>query len=130
MKIEDLAKQVVDSGYTVHKTLGPGLLESTYQICLTHELRSRGFTVDAEVTLPVKYGEITIDAGYRIDLLVENSIIIENKCMEKLLPVHHAQLITYLKLYGCQLGFLINWNTHLYKDGIKRMVNNLKDEGI
>ena len=126
MKIEDLAKQIVDSAYTVHKTLGPGLLESTYQICLTHELRSRGLSVDSEVLLPVKYGDITIDAGYRIDLLVDKRIIIENKCVEKLLPVHHAQLLTYLKLYGCSLGFLINWNTHLFKDGIKRMVHNHK----
>ena len=127
MIIDELAKNIVDAAYTIHTTLGPGLLESAYQVCLAYELRSRGLNVECELILPVRYKDIKIDAGYRIDLLVEKSIIIENKCVEKLWPVHHAQLPTYLKLYGCHLGFLINWNTHLFKDGIKRMVYNLRD---
>jgi len=126
-EIEFIAKNIVDSGYLVHKTLGPGLLESTYQTCLAYELRSRSLDVECELLLPIQYKNIKIDAGYRIDMLVENQIIIENKCVEKILPVHHAQLLTYMKLYGSQLGFLINWNTHLFKDGIKRKVNHLQE---
>ena len=95
MNIEEIAKNIVDSGFKVHKTLVPGLLESAYQICLTHELIARGLNVDCEVGLPIKYGGISIDAGYKIDMLVEKSIIIENKCVEKILPIHHAQLLTY-----------------------------------
>ena len=123
--IEFIAKNIVDAGYMVHKALGPGLLESTYQTCFAYELRSRNLNVECELMLPVQYKNITIDAGYRIDMVVENKVIVENKCVEKILPVHHAQLLTYLRLYGSQLGFLINWNTHLFKDGIKRKVNNL-----
>ena len=125
MDIEEAARQIVDAAIKVHRALGPGLLESAYQTCLTHELRKRGLRVDCEVLLPVVYDGIQLDAGYRIDMLVEACIIVENKAVEKLLPIHQAQLLTYLKLQDCRLGFLLNWNVPLMKQGIKRMANNL-----
>ena len=115
----------MDSCIKVHRALGPGLLESTYQLCLAHELKSRGFDVKTEVYLPVRYEGIEIESGYRIDMMVEGCIIVENKAVQAVIPVLEAQLITYLKLSGCRLGFLINWNVGLIKDGIKRVVNDL-----
>jgi len=123
MELEEIAHQIVDSSIKVHKSLGPGLLESTYQTCLAYELEKRGVHIETEVLQPVHYGSITIDAGYRLDMLVESAVIIENKAVEQLLPIHQAQLLTYLKLRNCTLGFLINWNVPLIKDGIKRLVN-------
>ena len=125
MEIEGVARQIVDSAIRVHRALGPGLLESTYQACLAHELRGRGLQVACEVRLPVTYDGVQIDAGYRVDMLVEDCVIVENKTVEKLLPIHQAQLLTYLKLNDCRLGFLLNWNVTLMKQGIKRMVNRL-----
>ncbi len=121
---EKIGSQIVDAVLKVHQTLGPGLLESTYQACLAYELRKRGLKVDCEVYLPVVYDDMLIDAGYRIDMLVEDCIIIENKAVAGILPIHEAQLLTYMKLRDCTLGFLINWNVHLIKHGIKRMVNH------
>jgi GxxExxY protein len=109
----------------VHRELGPGLLESAYQTCLAHELRRRGHGVQLEVPLPVRYRGILIDAGYRIDMLIERQIVIENKAVEMLQPIHTAQLLTYLRLSDCRLGFLLNWHVNLMKQGIKRLVNNL-----
>jgi GxxExxY protein len=114
----------VDAVLKVHQALGPGLLESAYQACLAHELRKRGLKVECEVYLPVVYDGVFIDAGYRIDMLVEDCIIIENKAVAAILPIHEAQMLTYMKLRDCTLGFLINWNVHLIKYGIKRMVNH------
>jgi GxxExxY protein len=126
MDIEEVARQIVDAAIKVHRALGPGLLESAYQKCLAYELRKRGLRVECEVSQPVIYEDVRIDAGYRIDMLVEDCVIIENKTVEKLLPIHQAQLLTYLKLRDCRLGFLLNWNVPLMKQGIKRMVNNLQ----
>jgi GxxExxY protein len=123
--IESTARQIVHSAIKVHKTLGPGLLESVYQKCLAYELEKAGLKVACETTLPVKYEDIVIDAGFRIDMIINDLIIIENKTVENLLPIHEAQLLTYLKLSNLNLGFLLNWNVTLMKDGIKRMVNNL-----
>ncbi len=125
MDIEVVARQIVDAAIKVHRALGPGLLESAYQRCLAYELRKRGLRVECEVLLPLLYDGQQIDAGYRIDMLIEDSIIIENKAVSELLPIHQAQLLTYLKLRDCRLGFLLNWNVRLMKHGIKRMVNNL-----
>ena len=125
MDIEEVAKNIVDAAIRVHRALGPGLLESAYQHCLTYELRKRGLKVEYEVLLPIAYDGQQIDAGYRIDMLIEDCIIVENKTVENLLPIHQAQLLTYLKLRNCHLGFLLNWNVALMKHGIKRMVNNL-----
>jgi GxxExxY protein len=124
-EIEATAKILVDAMIYVHRNLGPGLLESTYQACFNHELQKRGIVVQCEVLLPVRYDGITINAGYRIDMLVEGVIIIENKAVQALLPIHEAQLLTYLKLSNRKLGFLVNWNVRLMKEGINRFVNRL-----
>ena len=124
--IEKIGRKIVHSAIKVHKALGPGLLESVYQKCLAYELEKTGLTVACEVPLPVKYETVIIDAGFRIDMMIQRTVIIENKTVEKLLPIHQAQLLTYLKLTNLQLGFLLNWNVTLMKHGINRMVNNLK----
>ena len=124
-EIERIAELVVDAMLKVHRALGPGLLESAYQACLAHELRCRGIEVGCEVALPIRYGEIEVEVGYRIDMLVAECIIIENKSVLAMPPIYEAQLLTYLKLSGHRLGFLVNWNVPLIKDGIKRMVNGL-----
>ena len=121
--IEAIATQIVDASVKIHKSLGPGLLESAYQQCLAYELSKRKIYVECEVLQPIYYDNQVIDAGYRIDMLVENLIIIENKCVEKILPIHMAQILTYLKLRQIKLGFFINWNTLLIKNGIKRVAN-------
>jgi GxxExxY protein len=120
--LEGIATQVVDAAYQVHRVLGPGLLESTYEVCLAHELKKRGIHGLRQVDLPVLYDGVRLDVGYRIDMLVENCIVIELKAVDKLLPIHEAQLLTYLKLSGHQLGFLINFNVPLIKNGIRRRV--------
>ena len=125
MDIEQVATQVVDAAVKVHKTLGPGLLESAYQHCRVYELRKRGLKVLTEVTLPIAYDGLQIDAGYRLDELIEDCVIVENKSVDQIPAVHEAQLLTYLRLRDCKLGFLLNWNVPLMKHGIKRMVNNL-----
>jgi GxxExxY protein len=123
--IEDIAKDIVHCAIKVHKALGPGLLESVYQQCLAYDLEKAGHVVACEVPLPVTYKEVKIDLGFRVDMTVDEAVIIENKTVEKLLPIHQAQLLTYLKLTNHRLGFLFNWNVTLMKDGIKRMVNHL-----
>jgi GxxExxY protein len=123
--IEAVAKDIVDAAIKVHKALGPGLLESAYQQCLAYELRQRGQKVLTEVSLPLTYEGQTIEVGYRIDMLVDDLVIVENKVVETLLPIHEAQLMTYLKLSERKIGFLLNWNVTLMKNGIKRVVMNL-----
>ena len=123
--LNTISGSVVDSAIQVHRRLGPGLLESAYAACLEYELRKRGMKVEAQVALPVVYDEITLDVGYRIDLLVENAVIVEIKSVGELAPLHEAQLITYLKLSHRKVGLLINFNVVWLKDGIKRRVNNL-----
>ena len=108
----------------VHSALGPGLLESTYDICLAHELEKSGLIVARQVALPVTYDNIELDAGYRIDMLVSNIVILELKAVEKLLPIHTAQLLSYLKLSKRKLGYLLNFNVVHMRDGIKRVANN------
>ena len=125
MHIETIASKIVAAAFKVHTALGPGLLESAYQRCMQYELENDGLRVACEVVLPIIYGTIAIDAGYRIDMIVEDSIVIENKTVERLLPIHEAQLVTYLKMNKCKIGFLLNWNVSRMKNGIKRMVNNL-----
>ncbi len=123
MELNDISGQTINCAIKVHKTLGPGLLESTYEVCLTHELRKSGLRVESQLALPIVYDEILIEAGYRIDLMVEDSVVVELKSIEGLLPIHEAQLLTYLKLSRKKLGLLINFNVPLLKNGIKRMVN-------
>jgi len=109
----------------VHRELGPGLLESAYEQCLAFELNRRGLQVERQKQLPLIYQGMKIDAGYRLDLLVESQVVIEVKAVERFEPIHEAQLISYLKLSGLNLGFLINFNTRLIKDGIRRLVHKL-----
>ena len=125
MDIEITAKRLLNAAITVHRSLGPGLLESVYQKCLRYELTRMGLKVECEVPVPIRYGDIHIDGGYRLDMLVEDAIIIENITVESLLPIHKVQLLTYLKLADLRLGFLLNWNVPLLKMGIKRIVNKL-----
>jgi GxxExxY protein len=127
MNLEQIAKAIVNRAIKVHKALGPGLLESAYQKCLAYELEKAGLRVKCETPIPIQYESVKIDAGFRADMIVEDSIIIENKTAEQILPIHEAQLLTYLKLTDLHLGFLLNWNVHLMKHGIQRMVNNLQE---
>src|SRR5262245_42604 len=120
--VEIVAKKTVDCALRVHKTLGPGLLESIYEVCLAHELRKTGLAVEQQVVLPVVYDGVVLDAGMRLDLWLNKKLIIEIKAVETLLPVHQAQLLTYLKLTENRLGLLINFNVPLIKNGIKRIV--------
>lgn len=127
--LEQIATDIVDAAIKVHRELGPGLLESAYQHCHSHELRKRGRKVLNEVALPLVYDGDKIEVGYRIDAWVDNLIIVEHKTVEALLPIHEAQIITYLKLSNCKIGFLLNWNVILMKNGIKRVVYGLPEGG-
>ena len=121
--INDLTEAIIGAAIEVHRALGPGLLESTYEACLAYELRKRGFGVLEELALPVVYDGKRLEIGYRIDLLVQDSVIVEVKSMDGIAPIHRAQLLSYLKLSGKPLGLLLNFNVPLMKDGIVRMRN-------
>lgn len=118
-----LSKTIIDASFKVHKSLGAGLLESAYEECLYYELYKLGLKVEKQKALPLVYEEVRLEAGYRIDLLVENKLIIEIKSVEALNDLHMAQVLTYLKLSNCKLGLLINFNSALLKNGIKRIIN-------
>jgi GxxExxY protein len=119
---EELTKTIIGAAIEVHKQLGPGLLESAYEECLCHELQQRGLSFQRQVSLPVVYKEIRLDCGYQMDIVVENSVVVELKAIEGLLPIHEAQLMTYLRLSGKRVGLLINFNVAVLKDGIMRRV--------
>ena len=125
MKVDDLSNRVIGCAIEVHKYLGPGLLESAYQECLFFELKQLGLEVIKEKPMPIVYKDIKLDHGYRIDLLVENKVVIEIKTVDSIIDVHEAQILTYLKLGNYKLGLLINFNVTLLKNGLKRFVNNL-----
>jgi len=125
MELEHVGKQVVDAAMMVHRELGPGLLESAYEHCLAFELTRRGIKIERQKEPPVTYQGRKLDVGYRVDLLVDEQVIIELKAVERFEPIHEAQLISYLKLSGLHLGFLINFNTRLLKDGLHRRVHQL-----
>ncbi|MFH1007043.1 MAG: GxxExxY protein [Candidatus Latescibacterota bacterium] len=125
MDENELSKEVIGAAIEVHKVLGPGLLESSYEACMERELAGRGLTVARQVGLPLVYKDIRCEMGYRIDLLVERKIIVEVKSVEALSDLHVAQVLTYLKLSQCKLGLLINFNVRLLRDGIKRLVDHL-----
>ena len=125
-ELNKLAKQALDCAFRVHNTLGPGLLESAYKACLAIELRKSGLSVEIEFPCPLVYeGEQVCDVGYRMDLLIEQELVLEIKSVEALHPVHQAQLLSYLRLSGKRLGLLINFNVPMLRDGIKRVVNRL-----
>ena len=125
MDVNKVSGAIVNAAMKVHSAVGPGLLESAYEACLLHELRQLGMKAQAQVSLPVAYDGVKIDVGYRVDLLVEDAVIVELKAVETLLPIHEAQLLSYLKLSGKRVGLLINFNVPHLKDGIRRMVNKL-----
>jgi len=120
--VERVGRGVVDAGMTIHKTLGPGLLESAYEACLEYELRKRGHAVHRQMPLPVIYEDVKVDAGYRVDLMVDGCVVVEVKSVEALAPIHDAQLLTYLRLSERRLGYLLNFNVPLFRQGIRRMV--------
>jgi GxxExxY protein len=127
MNANEASRVVVDAAIKVHSALGPGLLESVYETCLAHELETRGIEIERQLALPVRYGETVVEAGLRIDLLVERCLVLEIKAVESLLPIHSAQLLTYLKLGNHPLGLLLNFNVVRMKDGIKRLANGLHE---
>jgi GxxExxY protein len=120
--LEDLAAALVDSAFKVHQTLGPGLLESVYESCLCIELTRRGISYEKQAPMPLVYEGVNVDGGFRLDLLVEKSVVMEIKAVEKLLPIHQSQVLTYLKLANLRLGLLINFNVWMFKEGVKRIV--------
>ncbi|MBP7551935.1 MAG: GxxExxY protein [Spirochaetes bacterium] len=122
MNFEKLSNDIIGYAIEVHKNLGPGLLESSYKQCLAYELSKANIKFGLEVELPIKYKDIQISSGYRIDMFVENEIILELKSVEKIIPIHEAQILTYMKLSNIKIGLLINFNSMLLKDGIKRFV--------
>lgn len=129
-RLNSIGTTIVRSAIKVHRSLGPGLLESTYQSCLAWELRNEGLYVEIEVSLPIDYQGHPLDVGYRIDMLVSELVIIENKALDRLLPVHTAQILTYLELSGNRLGYLLNWNVTLMKNGIHRFVVGPFSKGV
>jgi len=122
-----ISQQIVDAAYQIHRTLGPGLLESVYEVVLAYELRKRGLKVERQLPVQVVYDGICFEEGYRLDLLVEDKVIVEIKSIETLTPVHKKQLLTYLRLLDKRLGLLINFNEELIRNGISRVVNGLED---
>lgn len=125
MELNHITSQVIAAAIEVHRALGPGLLESAYEECVAYELRLRGLHVERQVMLPLRYKGIHLDCGYKLDLFVEEQVVVELKATSILLPIHRAQLLTYLKLKECKLGLLINFNTPVLRDGIERIANRL-----
>jgi GxxExxY protein len=123
----EITEQIIGACIEIHRQLGPGLLESVYEECLCHELSVRGIRFERQKPLPIRYKTVLLECGYRLDLVVEGMIIVELKTVEQLLPIHEAQLLTYLKLSSLTLGLLINFNVPVLKNGIKRIANNFKD---
>jgi GxxExxY protein len=124
MEINEITKNIIGAAIEVHRTLGPGLLESTYEACLFYELEQIGLYVERQVELPIKYKNVSLETGYRIDLIVENEVIVELKSVKELLPVHMAQIITYLKIANKSKGLLMNFNEAKLIDGVKRISND------
>lgn len=123
MELNELTEKIIGCAIKVHRELGPGLLESAYEVCLVHELRKAGLSVEKQVPVPIIYDGIALDACYQLDVVVEDAVILELKSVERIMPIHEAQLLTYLKLTNRKLGLIINFNTQLLKNGIKRMAN-------
>ena len=126
-QINKITEKIIGAAINVHRVLGPGLLESAYEACLAFEVVECGLKVEQQKSLPVIYKSVRLDCGYRLDLIVEDLVIVEIKSVDQLLPIHEAQLLSYLKLSGCKVGLLINFNVKLLKDGIRRLVNELPE---
>ena len=126
-KLNQITEAVIGAAVDIHRTLGPGLLESAYEACLAFELAEHGLKIEQQKPLPVVYRGVKLDCGYRLDILVEEAVIVEVKSIDRLAPIHKAQLLSYLKLSGCKVGLLINFNVKVLKDGVVRMVNDFPD---
>jgi GxxExxY protein len=129
-RLDQISRRIIGAAIEVHRHLGPGLLESAYQSCLVFELRQQGLRVEEQKPLPVTYKEVKLDCGYRLDLVVEDEIIVEVKAIEKLLPIHEAQLLSYLRLSNKKVGLLMNFHVPVLKDGLKRIVNEFPDARV
>ncbi len=125
-RVNEITEEIIGAAIAVHRELGPGLLESAYEACLVYEITNRGLKVEQQKGLPVTYRGVKVDCGYRIDLLVEGLVMVELKAVERLEPIHEAQLLSYLKLSGHQVGLLINFNVQMLKQGIKKLVHGLE----
>jgi GxxExxY protein len=130
MKVNELTQEIIGAAMDVHRALGPGLLESAYEECLCRELSLRHIVFERQRSLPLEYKGVLLDCGYRVDLLVAQSVVVELKSVESLLPIHEAQLLTYLKLGGWQVGLLINFNVVLLKDGVRRLVHRFDERSL
>ena len=128
--LDRTTEQIIGAAIQVHRTLGPGLLESAYETCLLYELTQRGLKAQQQVPLPVVYGRVRLDCGYRLDLVVESAVIVEIKSVEKIAPIHEAQLLSYLRLAGLNVGLLLNFNCRVLRDGIRRIVNDYPDSAL
>ena len=126
-KLDGITDKIIGAAIEVHRALGPGLLESAYEACLVYEIMENGLKVEQQKPLPVTYRNVKLDAGYRLDLLVESTVIVEVKAVDQLAPIHQAQLLSYLKLSGCKVGLLINFNVPVLKHGIKRVVDHFPE---
>jgi GxxExxY protein len=129
-KLDLITRRIIGAAIEVHKALGPGLPESAYQTCLAYELQERGFKVEQQLPLPVIYKNVKLDCGYRLDLVVEDSVILEIKAIQELAPIHDAQLLSYLRLSGKTVGLIINFHVRVLKDGLKRVVNEFPDSAF
>lgn len=126
-KLNQITESIIGAAIQVHRALGPGLLESAYEACTAFELVERGHKVEPQKPLPVVYKGVQLDCGYRLDLLVDDSVIVDFKAVDRLAPIHDAQMLSYLKLTGCKVGLIINFNVVVLKHGIRRVVNNFPD---
>ncbi len=126
-ELNRITEKIIEAAIEVHRALGPGLLESTYEACLVYELVQRGCRVEQQKPLPVVYKEVQLDIGYRLDLLVDGKVVVELKTVEQLLPIHEAQLLSYLRLSGCTVGLLINFNVPVLRQGVRRLVNHFPE---
>jgi GxxExxY protein len=129
-RLDQITGGIIGAAIEVHKALGPGLLESAYEACLAYELRQLGYKVEQQKPLPVVYKDVKLDCGYRLDLMVDDGVIVEIKAMEQLAPIHDAQVISYLRLADKRVGLLINFHVQLLKNGVKRIVNNFPDPAV
>lgn len=125
--LNKITETIIGVAINIHRSLGPGLLESAYEACMVYDLTQTGLKVEQQKPLPIVYRGVKLECGYRLDLMIENKVIVEIKSVETLLPIHKAQLISYLKLTDCKVGLLINFNVEILKDGIQRIVNNFPD---
>ena len=127
-RVNEVTDGIIGASIEVHRALGPGLLESAYEECLCYELEGRGISIQRQVPLPVEYKGIKLDCGYRMDVVVDDMVVLELKAVDRLLPVHEAQLLTYLRLRRCPVGLLINFNVPVLRQGLKRIVHNLRED--